>query len=182
MPSYNAINATVQALGLLVSIIVLVLLVRQLRLLTKQVNDAAKDAAERHIRSQRRETFAFIGSTMPRFHELLEKVPLGEDAYRRLVADAMRLHSRKHRLVRRYLNYLEDLSAGVNTGAFDRSAVYHTVGVRIIRAQELSKQWVAEERKHDDNQELFTELEQCAKHMEIEHDSVVRSRSGDAGR
>jgi protein-S-isoprenylcysteine O-methyltransferase Ste14 len=64
MTNYDAINATIQALGLLVSTTALALLVWQLRLLRQQVNDAAEEAKERYQRSQRRETLAFIADTM----------------------------------------------------------------------------------------------------------------------
>lgn len=162
---YEAINVALQALALLVSTVVLLLLIRQLRLLRKQVTDASMQAEEQHQRSQRRETLAFIADTMIRFHELLDTVPSAEPGFKDLVAKAMNTKSKEHKLLRKYINYLEDLSAGVNVGAFDLQAVDHVIGTRIMRAWSFGENWIRAEQQRDDNPGLYTELEQCANRL-----------------
>ncbi|HEX8304309.1 MAG TPA: DUF4760 domain-containing protein [Jatrophihabitans sp.] len=172
MSRYEALNIAIQALALLVSFVVLVLLIWQLRLLNRQVKDAANQAKERHQESQKRETLAFIADTMIRFHELLDTVPSAEPALQKLVAKAIdRPRSSEYRLLRRYVNYLEDISAGVNVGAFDPEAVYHLIGTRIIRAWKFGEEWIRVEQRRDNNEELYGELEKCAGRMEKERNN-----------
>lgn len=165
MTSYELVSLLIQASALVVSTVVLVVLVRQVGLLARQVNDATDQAAAEHVRAQQRETFQYLSRTLLRMHELLMEIPESETEYRKLVASAYRPRSKRHQMLRRYLDYLEDIAAGANLGVFDQATVERILGTRIIRAWYLTFRWIRHEQDRADNSKLFDEVHQLAQTM-----------------
>jgi hypothetical protein len=169
MTTYEFLSATLAGLALVVSTVVLILLVKQLRLLSQQVSDARQAidfaTAQAEIESQRRRrqaTMEFISSTMSKLQDFYQRVPAsGSGKHEGFLASAMVRDSEEFSSLRDYLNYLEDLSVGVNMEIFDGQVVYRSIGGRIKRAWRAYEQWVIVERRVV-APSLYTELESCA--------------------
>ena len=95
-------------------------------------------------------------------HELLQEIPTGAEEYGDLVASASAPKSQEYRKVREYLDYLEDLAAGVNLEVFDRTAAQHILQERMIQAWKLTEEWINREHTRTDHQMLFKEIQRCA--------------------
>jgi hypothetical protein len=115
------------------------------------------------VRELRRNTFTFIGAAMLRMHEVFAEIPAARgplfEEFVRLADDH---DSAEYFKLRRYLDLLEDLAAGVIMEVFDADVVWHVLGTRMLNAWELAGAWIRHERQRLDHPTLFKELEECA--------------------
>jgi Domain of unknown function (DUF4760) len=166
---YETWSTAVATLGLVVSSVVLILLLWQLRLLAQQVEDSRKaldfstaEAEAENERRRQRATMEFIATTMTKLEENYDLVPAsGSPLVTEFVDKAMIKDSPEFRALRNYLNYFEDVSVGINLGIFDFEVVNRTAGGRIMRTWEYYKPWILVEREAI-SPALYSDIEACA--------------------
>ncbi|GAA1018414.1 hypothetical protein Aple_074220 [Acrocarpospora pleiomorpha] len=171
MSTYEAGTLTVSVISLIVSASVMGLLIWQLRLLRRQVDDArtsldisTSQAASENLRVRQSETLKFVATTLPEQNNLLNDVPQHESDVRytgflesALVPDSDNFHK-----LRRLMSYYEMLSAAVNMDVFDYAIIDRTMGARVKRTHRMYKPWVKAERIRLNRVRLYEELEMLA--------------------
>lgn len=171
MSTYETLSVIVAALALPVSTVVLILLIQQIRLLARQVDDARQainsstlETEQENKRKRERATIQFIAATMAKLDETYDQVPAsGSDAIAAFIDKAAVRESAEFRALRNYLNYIEDLSVGINLGVFDPEILNRTIGPRMLRAWDAYEAWILKERNDLGFPSLFSDLENCSK-------------------
>jgi hypothetical protein len=167
---YEILSLTTAVLGLIVSTVVLLLLLGQLRLLAQQVKDSREaldlstaEAEAENRRRRQRATVEFIAATLAKLEDNYDRVPAaGSERLADFLNEARIRDSSDFRALRNYLNNLQSLAVGVNLEIFDIDVVSRTVGGRIVRTWNYYEGWILEERKVIQAPKLFRDLELCA--------------------
>jgi hypothetical protein len=152
-------------LAFVVSTLVLLLLVKQIKLLSRQLDDATRQAASENARQRKQATIEFIAATFDKLHEFYNSIPApGSPKQVEFAGRAMERDTLEYLTLRDYLHYLEDLCVGVNMGILDREAIDRSMGARIQAAWRLYEHWILCERDHL-QRIVYDELEACAKDL-----------------
>lgn len=161
--TYEAATLSVSVLAFIVSTVVLLLLVKQIKLLSQQVNDAAKQAQSENERQRKQATMDFVSATLSKLQELFNSLPAsGSPQEPVFLRKAMVRDSLEFLALRNYLNYLEDLCIGVNMEIIDQEVIRRSMGARIRNAWRLYESWIVQEREIL-QRPVFDELEACAR-------------------
>ena len=165
MTVYETASLSVSILALVVSTIVLVFLAKQISLLSRQVEDATKQADGENERQRKQATMNFMSITVGKLQDLYRSVPSsGSPRQPEFAEKAMERDSAEFLALRDYLHFMEDLCVGVNMDILDREVVRRSLGGRITSAWELYEKWIVRERD-ELKRPIYDELEDCAKEL-----------------
>ncbi len=169
----------------------IVLVVYQLRLLQRQVDDArrsldlstkqaivaSEQAAEEYRRVRQSETLSWMATTLPQEHELQNHAPILDSDPRypafleaALVPDSIDFHK-----LRRLFSLYERFATAVNMNVFDYTLMQRTSGSRVRHLMQMYSPWVAAERERVGRPTLYIELETLAERLSSE-----AARGGDS--
>ena len=170
MTRYEGLSLTLAVLGLIISTVVLVLLLLQLRLLARQVADSrealdlsTKESEAENRRRQQRATIDFIAYTIAKSQEMYDLIPVaGSRLVDQFRESAVVRDSPAFRALRNYLNYFESISVAVNLEIFDIEVVNRSIGGRIVRTWDLYEDWILSERVSLATPAIDNDFERCA--------------------
>lgn len=165
MTTYESLSLAVSVLAFTVSFVVLLLLIKQIKLLSRQLDNATKQAASENERQRKQATMEFIAATISKIDEFYNSVPPpGSPNQAEFAQKAMKRDSLEFLTLRNYLHYLEDLCVGVNMRILDQEVIDRSMGAHIQGAWRLYESWILRER--DSLQRIvYDELEACAKEL-----------------
>jgi hypothetical protein len=155
------VSACISALSALVSIGALIYVGLQFNALKDQnILDTESN--------QKQATTEFISNTLAKLQEFYRRLPPTDDkrALRKFIKKAGRRGSKQYFALRDYLNYLEDLSAGVNLGTFEKKSVRQSIGGRMIRAWIDYHEWMLTRRGIVPPYDLYIELQRSVEAFE----------------
>ncbi|WP_433221418.1 DUF4760 domain-containing protein [Dactylosporangium sp. CS-047395] len=163
----DAVSAIAAVAALIVNIVFLALLVKQLRLLQRQINDASEAFATEQLRVKRQSTLEHLAATMEHRRLVSSEVPSDTDiqAVKQFTRDADS-NSPRGRLLRNYLNFYEDLAAGINAEVFDIEVVARTSGTIIVRVFDAYKDFIDRVRQATGHNLAYVEMEYLAQALE----------------
>ncbi|MEU7866380.1 DUF4760 domain-containing protein [Dactylosporangium sp. NPDC049140] len=166
--------------ALVVNIVFLALLVKQLRLLQQQITDASESFVAEQVRIKRQATLAHIAATMEHRRRVSSEVPPDTDpeAVREFTRDADS-NSPNGRLLRNYLNFYENLAAGINIGVFDIDVVARTSGTIIVRVYDAYKDFIVRFREANRHDLAYVEMEELAEALRPHLEQLQAARSKD---
>jgi ABC-type anion transport system duplicated permease subunit len=138
MSAYEIVSTVLAAGGLIISTVVLVFLLQQVRLLARQVEDsrlatelAAAESETENVRRKQRATMEFLAATLSKIQDVYDMLPpAGSAQLTDFVERAMLSDSREFLAVRNYLNFLEDLCSGVTLDVFDKQVIFRLAHFR----------------------------------------------------
>lgn len=159
----DLISASAAVAGLLVNIVFLVFVVKQLQLLRVQISNASESFAVEQLRIKRQSTLEHLAATMSHRQAVSRDVPPDTDpvAVKEFCRDADS-NSANGRLLRNYLNYYENLAAGINCDVFDIDVVARTSGTIIVRVFDAYKEFIYRIREATGHALAYSELEELA--------------------
>lgn len=136
---------------------------KQLELSEKAIQDATEQRAREDTRNNKLATMQFLSSSMASLSATYDRMPAaGSSKTAEFVERASHRETPEFRDLRNYLNYLEDVCAGIHAGIFDAEVVHRSVGGRINRARSTFGGWITTERLRV-SPTLYTEMDHALK-------------------
>jgi Domain of unknown function (DUF4760) len=161
--SATQISALSAALGAVTGVVLLIFVVIQLRLLSKQLEETRQQFANEQKRLKQISTLENMNETTQYRHQLSRQMPLeyDSDAVKRFIESA-KSNLEDRQLLGSYLNYYENLAAGINIGVYDLDIVDRTVGSLMLRVFDRYEPYIRYVRKKDAAPAAYAELEAYA--------------------
>jgi len=159
----DILSSSIAFVGLVVNIAFLVVLVKQLGVMRKQIDDASNVFVSEQRRIRRQSTLEVIAQTQQYRYDLSKVLPAERDiASVTAFVDEAFADPEKHRLLRNYLNYYENLAAGINSGVYDLKMVARTFGTVLLNIAQAYEPYISRRRDETGHVLAYLEIQDLA--------------------
>jgi Domain of unknown function (DUF4760) len=149
-----------------VNIAFLVVLVKQLTVMRTQIKYASDAFVSEQDRIKRQSTLEVLAVTQQYRYERATVMPLEWDALAvKEFLEAVRADKEKRQLLRNYLNYYENLAAGINSGVYDLETVARTFGNVLLNVVGAYQPYIKDVRVELGNKLAYVEMQRLAEKL-----------------